>query len=476
MSIGKDPIAHEELMAYLDGELAPDRAAETAEHLEQCPQCRQLAADLRDVSEMLTAWQVEAGQVERGLPQQIAAKLDESAQRKPAHSVLKVGDFSFPVRRAIAWGGAAAVVVLLVFAISRPSPLGPRPASQGSAALARLQEQANKAQGGASDNNGVRMLDGGGNGDAVDTKLIPPKSAPESRRAGGLEGHDSYSPRQQASGAPLPLATPQPGVGSVDKLSRTEVQDSTEVEGQNATDQPVVPAANGPMIIRTAELQITTETFDKTRSAVEEILKRHQGYVGELTVSTPTGSARSLTGTLRVPANQLEAALADLKGLGRTENESQGGQEVTAQYVDLEARLANSKHTEQRLTEMLRDRTGKLSDVLAVEMEISRVRGQIEQMEAERKTMKNQVDLATITITVNEAYKAELKAVPPSTGVQFRNAAVEGYRSLVDGIIAVLLWLLSAGPTLLLWAAILFFPAKIAWKRMKPRLAQKQTL
>lgn len=304
----------------------------------------------------------------------------------------------------------------------------------------------------------------------------------------------------------MPLATPQPGVDSLNKLQGTE--DDVEAEGRSRSDNSKGPAnpiypprspqallrqlqqlkreaggeanqeqvfnVTAPMIIRTAELQITTEAFDKARVAVEEILKRHQGYVGELTVSTPTGSARSLTGTLRVPASQLEAALADLKGLGRTENESQGGQEVTAQYVDLEARLANSKHTEQRLTEMLRDRTGKLSDVLAVEMEISRVRGQIEQMEAERKTMKNQVDLATITITVNEAYKAELKAVPPSTGVQFRNAAVEGYRSLVDGIIAVLLWLLSAGPTLLLWAAILFFPARMAWRRVKPRFAKER--
>jgi hypothetical protein len=93
-------------------------------------------------------------------------------------------------------------------------------------------------------------------------------------------------------------------------------------------------------------------------------------------------------------------------------------------------------------------------------------------MEAERKAMKNQVDFATITLTISEAYKAELKAVPPSTGTQFRNAAVEGYRSLVEGIISILLWLLSVGPTLLVWAAILFFPARMAWKRLRPKFAK----
>jgi hypothetical protein len=229
------------------------------------------------------------------------------------------------------------------------------------------------------------------------------------------------------------------------------------------------------MVIRTADLAVIVKNdeFEKARAAIDEILKRHHGHVGGLNVTNPSGSARSLNGTLRIPSNRLDAALADLKGLGRVEKESQGGEEVTQQYVDLQARLANAKHTEQRLTEILRQRTGKLSDVLAVEMQISRVRGEIEQMEAQRKTMKNQVDFATLNLTVTEDYKKELSVAPPSTGTQFSNAAVDGYRGLVDGIIAVLLWLLSVGPTLLLWAAILFFPARKLWRKVKPRLAKE---
>src|SRR5262249_6311422 len=229
---------------------------------------------------------------------------------------------------------------------------------------------------------------------------------------------------------------------------------------------------NGPMIVRTAELTLATNKFDQARAAVEEILKRHQGYVGELHVNTPTGSARSLTGALRVPAAQLDAALDDFKALGRVERESQGGEEVTQRYVDLEARLTNARHTEQRMTEMLHDRTGRLSDVLAVEMEISRVRGQIEQMEAERKALKNQVDYATLSITVAEDYKAELKVVPSSTSTQIRNAAVDGYRTMVDGLLGLLLWLISVLRALLAWGALLFSPARLAWKKLGPRFAR----
>src|SRR5215472_14041143 len=168
------------------------------------------------------------------------------------------------------------------------------------------------------------------------------------------------------------------------------------------------------MIARTAGLTLVAKEFDKTRASVEEILKRHSGYIGELSVSAPSDAGRTLTATLRIPAPQLEAALAELKQLGRVENESQGGEEVTQEYVDLTARLANAQHTEKRLTEILSSRTGKLQDVLKVELEIDRVRGEIEQMVAEKKELTKRVAFATLNATVKEEYKAKLEAAPPS--------------------------------------------------------------
>ena len=238
--------------------------------------------------------------------------------------------------------------------------------------------------------------------------------------------------------------------------------------GEGDTARP----STGPMIIRTADLILTTKEFDKARAAIESILKRHRGYVASLKVGGAASSARTLTGTLRVPADQLDATLTELKTLGRVESESQGGQDVTSQYVDLEARLANARNTEKRLTDLLSQRTGRLSDVLEVEQEVDRVRGEIEQMEAERKNMSSQVSFATVSVTVSEDYKAQLEVVPPSTSTRLSNAAVEGYRSMVDGVVGVMLFLLSCGPSLLLWGALLFLPARLAWKMMRRRLAQ----
>ena len=111
--------------------------------------------------------------------------------------------------------------------------------------------------------------------------------------------------------------------------------------------------------------------------------------------------------------------IAELKSLGHVENETQAGEEVTQQHADLVARLKNSRETEQRLQAILLQRTGKISDVLAVEQEIARVRGEIEQMEAEQKTLEHRVDFASIELSLAEEYKAQIGSPSPSNATRF---------------------------------------------------------
>ncbi len=233
---------------------------------------------------------------------------------------------------------------------------------------------------------------------------------------------------------------------------------------QEASAQPA-----GPMIVRTASLTLVTKDFEKTRADVERIVRQHGGYSAQLSASGQSGMGRALTATFRVPADQLDSTLSELKKLGRVEQELQGGEEVTRQYVDLGARLSNARHTEQRLTEVLRLRTGKVADVLQVEREIARVREEIERMDAERKNLENQVRYATLKVTLSEEYRAQLEVTPPTTGTRLRNATVEGYGSAVESAVGLVLFLLSYGPSILFWSLILFWPARFAWRRVRAR-------
>jgi multisubunit Na+/H+ antiporter MnhB subunit len=432
MSKSNHPIEQEELMAYLDGELATNRAVAAAAHLEHCAECQELAADLRKLSQELMAWEVEQSESSSEISDEIVAALEnrkKEPKKRSASAGWSWGMLFTPSRLAMA--GGVVVLFLLVMAMSIPNLLRSSYSANKSARMAR-ERAASQAQ--------------------------TPQSGPVLS--------DTYS----SGGVPPPppkMLTQSRGIGALGKMEETGQKDDEIDSSERTLDLPTVP-----MIARTAGLTLTTKEFDKTRATLEEILKRHNGYMGELKVSAPADAGRTLTATLRIPVQQFEAAMAELKKLGRVEDESQGGEEVTQQYVDLQARLANGIHTEQRLTEILRQRTGKLQDVLKVELEIDRVRGEIEQMQAEKKELSKRVAFATLNTTVKEEYFAKLQGTPPSTGSRFRNAAVDGYNTVVEGLIDVGLFLLSAGPSLLLWAAILFFPVRWAWKKLRRRIAE----
>jgi hypothetical protein len=448
------PIEPEELMAYLDGELTTGRATTTAAHLAECAECQGLVAELRSVSQNLKTWKVEPW--EAATTSAIETAL---AENRPLSRTVPTNYSSWHYSSwrgflnqhswAVASAGGLAIVFLVIFS---------------TVSLQRGRGSFRQVASNMADRELVQFV-GGGSGAGTAPRSPAPPPSPQSG------GGKSSSLAQLYSGDHDRLALSSSGYSEETAQKRLREQQSEIASNLETHTAEGVPVSSGPMIIRTAQLTLVTKEFDKARANLEAILKRHRGYVGELNAGGSTGSGRTLTATLRVPADQLDATLTEVKTLGRVESESQGGQDVTSQYVDLQARLGNARNTEQRLTDLLRNRTGKLSDVLAVEQELGRVRGEIEQMEAERKNMAKQVSYATLNATITEDYKAELQVVPPSTFTRISNAAVEGYRGMVDGIVGLVLFLLSVGPSLLLWGAILFFPARLAWRRLRRRLA-----
>jgi hypothetical protein len=233
------------------------------------------------------------------------------------------------------------------------------------------------------------------------------------------------------------------------------------------------PDIAGPMIVETAALTIRADDYDQARAAVERIVAQHQGFVGELDAKAAAGSARELSATLRVPSSQLESVLAALRQLGHVEEETRSNEDISSQYVDLEARLRSARSTEQRLLELLAQRTGKLSDVLEAERELARIRGEIESMQGQRAALAGQVRYATVKLTLDEQYRESLETRPFSPRTRLRNALVDGCRNVLDGAMALLLFLLNVGPSLLFWLLILFWPARFIWRRVRASRSQE---
>jgi hypothetical protein len=274
----------------------------------------------------------------------------------------------------------------------------------------------------------------------------------------GLMQSDALSAR--FAPAANQAAAPQP---------RALAAKSAAVMQNGLLDATRAPAPNPqtPMIARTASLTILVSNFAAARSSLDPILARFGGYSASLIVSTPEHGQRHFQASLRIPAGQLDSALNDLKKLGRTLNESQSGEEVTQQHADLVARLQNSRETEQRLRAILEQRTGKIQDVLQVEEEIARVRGEIESMESEQKTLEHRVTFATVDLQLVEEYKESFNSSPVSTSGRLRNAFVNGMRNATGIVIGLILFVEEFGPVILIWLAILALPAWLAWRRYR---------
>ena len=221
-----------------------------------------------------------------------------------------------------------------------------------------------------------------------------------------------------------------------------------------------------PAVIRTARLQIVAKDFTRVRSEVESLVTGAAGFIDHMTVTGDTNSARTLRGTLRVPADRMAAVLTQLRAMGQVVEDTQGSQDVTDQIVDLDARITSARATEVRLVQLIRERTGKLSDVLEVERELTRVRLDIERLMAEKTNLDRRVSYTTIDITITEERKASLDG-PLSLATRIRIAAADGVETAFDTVAAMVLFILRAGPTLVLLGLALgtawWFARKRLW-------------
>jgi hypothetical protein len=293
----------------------------------------------------------------------------------------------------------------------------------------------------------------------------------------GAMAEDGSTGRMQVQ-APLgrPIASGRTELQATKEYTPTSA--SAELEEGEETPVNAVPgfAPSAPMIARTISLFLVAKDFASSRAALESILARHHGYAASLTASTQQNAARSLQASLRIPAAELNAAVTELKSLGRVENENQTGEEVTQQHADLVARLKNSRETEQRLQAILLQRTGKISDVLAVEQEIALVRGEIEQMEAEQKGLEHRVAFATVDLNLAEEYKAQISSPSPAVSTRIHNAGVRGYKDAVEDLLGMVLLFAEYGPTLLIWLTFLVPAAWLVRRRWHRISAARSSL
>jgi Domain of unknown function (DUF4349) len=139
----------------------------------------------------------------------------------------------------------------------------------------------------------------------------------------------------------------------------------------------VVPTVQGPQVIRQAQLTVTVGSglFDSKLAAVRALVQQEQGFIsGTDAQSNPVTNDQIRTGVISfmVPAAKFDETIDQLAKLGKVQNEHISGQDVSAQYVDLQARLANQEAQRNAMLALLK-RAQSISDIIAVQTQIGQI-------------------------------------------------------------------------------------------------------
>ncbi|HKT48989.1 MAG TPA: DUF4349 domain-containing protein [Candidatus Angelobacter sp.] len=212
--------------------------------------------------------------------------------------------------------------------------------------------------------------------------------------------------------------------------------------------------ADGPKIVRSAELNLLVADCSASLKKVEELAKAESGFVESSTLREDAADI-----TLRVPSGRLDQVRARLREFAvRVVQDSVGASDVTRQYYDSEARLRNLRAQEQQYLGIMK-KAHTVPDVLAVTKSLDEVREQIEQDDAEFRRMKDQVELAKIEVHLHSQSVAGMHWSAGASTRTAWNDLLQSLASLGD----FLIWLVINIPVIVLWVVIVFLLVAVGW-------------
>jgi hypothetical protein len=236
-----------------------------------------------------------------------------------------------------------------------------------------------------------------------------------------------------------------------------------------------VNASLGRKIKTTAEIVLIVNDFEKAEQSLRGLVKSQGGYTARADVTGATGSPRSGRWRVRLPADHVESFIDGTRRLGVPQTSGLESEDVTAEFVDLEARLKNKTMQETTLRGYLTDKKAKseLKDILAVEQELARVRGEIKQMEGQRRLLNNLTSLATISVVMQEV-KDYVPPETPTFASTISKTFVESIELLVGCVKQIVIAIVAAAPWLFVIAAAII-PCWFIMSRRHVRPAAPQS-
>lgn len=227
-------------------------------------------------------------------------------------------------------------------------------------------------------------------------------------------------------------------------------------------------------IIRNADLTLETESPTDGLRKITAAAESQGGFVvtsefKQNPVAAGAKPSQSVTVVARVPASQFASALEQIRSAGdRVVSEKVSGQDVSEEYLDIEARLRNKKALEGQFLDIMKQ-AHKVEDALDVQTQLADVRTEIERLEGRRRFLENQAALSTITTTLQMP-----QPIVATTTSGFGTTIKHAFGDAVDTAASIILFVIQAVVVLVPIAVFFGLPGWFFWRVLRRRILVKR--
>ena len=290
----------------------------------------------------------------------------------------------------------------------------------------------------------------------------------------GVRKNSEYAANSAVPSA-TPVATDSSKNGGGGGGGQQKAPASAQVSLDQADKSQAETVPTERKIIRNADLSLEAALPEEAQQKISAIAESKGGFVVESQQSSSNSKVTIrdvVTMTVRVPAAKFNESLEEIRKVAsRVIVETVKGQDVTEEFVDIEARLKTKKALEAQFLEIMKQ--GKtVEDALNVQRELANVRGEIEQIEGRKRFLENQSSLSTIKIRIQtpSTYSANSTGFFYQLGEAFSN----GFDFALNFILGLVTFLIAILPFVIFIVLPIYLILRYFWRRFKIRKRAKE--
>lgn len=219
--------------------------------------------------------------------------------------------------------------------------------------------------------------------------------------------------------------------------------------------------------ILNTNVEMLVESFNDSLAKVKKIVKDSKGQISTTESRKDDEGLTSGLVEVKVPADRYDEALGKISALGQVRYMEEKSEDVTKEFVDLNARLDNAKKLENRILQILETQTGTIQDVMNVEKELAAVREKIEEMEGRKRYLENKIQYSTITVRMYE--KGARFGGDVTAGEVFKEIVTKVGIVFVGSLGILIVAVVGAAPWLAVLAVLGLIIRSLVKRKKKPR-------